>query len=136
VNYGSPHNRHSSPQLQRPVKIRHRDFSSHQTTTPVQNSAASSSHSTPFPRRETSSRPYQFTNPPSRHSASISDKPSPFGTNTCFGDEFGEEEEEDHKRLKIPKPQGEAGRPGRGGYTLRSKLNWSDTQFAQVKVRA
>jgi hypothetical protein len=38
-------------------------------------------------------------------------------------------------RPKIPKPQGEVGRPGRGGYTLRTALNWPFSEFNAVKVR-
>lgn len=35
---------------------------------------------------------------------------------------------------KIPKPQGEVGRPGRGGYNLRMALNWSPSEFNAVRV--
>ncbi|KAL0563451.1 hypothetical protein V5O48_018615 [Marasmius crinis-equi] len=34
---------------------------------------------------------------------------------------------------KIPKPEGEAGRPKRGGYNLEEKLGWDNTLLAQVK---
>ncbi|KAJ3740308.1 hypothetical protein EV360DRAFT_90432 [Lentinula raphanica] len=34
---------------------------------------------------------------------------------------------------KIPKPTGEAGRPGRGGYSLRAALKWSDEKHGKVK---
>jgi hypothetical protein len=36
---------------------------------------------------------------------------------------------------KIPKPQGEAGRPGRGGYNLERMLNWEPKSFKLLKVR-
>ncbi|KAJ3754710.1 hypothetical protein EV360DRAFT_73478, partial [Lentinula raphanica] len=34
---------------------------------------------------------------------------------------------------KIPKPVGEVGRPGRGGYNLRIQLQWQDDRFERVK---
>ncbi|KAJ8073082.1 hypothetical protein PM082_019950 [Marasmius tenuissimus] len=36
---------------------------------------------------------------------------------------------------KIPKPEGEAGRPRRGGYNLEKVLGWSPKHFNRVKVR-
>lgn len=41
---------------------------------------------------------------------------------------------EDNPLGKIPKPAGEAGRPGRGGYNLQAQLNWSVSEFERVKV--
>lgn len=35
---------------------------------------------------------------------------------------------------QIPKPHGEAGRPGRGGYTLRTAVTWSDKRYDRIKV--
>ena len=35
---------------------------------------------------------------------------------------------------KIPKPAGEPGRPGRGGYNLETALNWNHRAFAKFKV--
>lgn len=34
----------------------------------------------------------------------------------------------------IPKPEGEAGRPGRGGYNLEDTLAWSKEEYRQLKV--
>jgi len=34
----------------------------------------------------------------------------------------------------IQKPDGEAGRPGRGGYNLKKVLNWKEQDFKAVKV--
>ena len=36
---------------------------------------------------------------------------------------------------KIPKPEGEVGRPGRGGYNLHDSLGWQSNQFARLRVR-
>jgi hypothetical protein len=36
--------------------------------------------------------------------------------------------------FKIPKPQGEPGRPGRGGYTLESALNWNHNLYVKFKA--
>lgn len=38
--------------------------------------------------------------------------------------------------LKIPKPEGEAGRPGRGGYNLETALHWDASRFKKFKVRS
>jgi hypothetical protein len=35
---------------------------------------------------------------------------------------------------KIPKPDGEAGRPGRGGYNLEVALGWSPKLYKKLKV--
>jgi hypothetical protein len=35
---------------------------------------------------------------------------------------------------KIPKPNGEAGRPGRGGYNLEEQLGWGEAGFKELKV--
>ncbi len=35
---------------------------------------------------------------------------------------------------KLPKPEGEVGRPGRGGYNLQKALKWDSTTFDKVKV--
>jgi hypothetical protein len=35
---------------------------------------------------------------------------------------------------KIPKPEGEAGRPGRGGYNLVKELGWTTKQYEDVRV--
>jgi hypothetical protein len=35
---------------------------------------------------------------------------------------------------QIPKPTGEAGRPGRGGYNLEETLDWDSKEFAKLKV--
>jgi hypothetical protein len=35
---------------------------------------------------------------------------------------------------RVPKPQGEAGRPKRGGYTLKVALNWKAKDYKTLKV--
>jgi hypothetical protein len=35
----------------------------------------------------------------------------------------------------IPKPEGEAGRPGRGGYNLENALGWPGKEYRLLKVR-
>ncbi|KAJ3709919.1 hypothetical protein EV361DRAFT_955507 [Lentinula raphanica] len=51
--------------------------------------------------------------------------PTPF---TCGGVEPSSE-----VHTGIPKPEGEAGRPGRGGYNLQTILNWPNKRFKEVK---
>jgi hypothetical protein len=45
----------------------------------------------------------------------------------------GEDDDDGDNKL-IPKPEGEAGRPGRGGYNLEDKLGWRRKEFQQIKV--
>ncbi|KAF9072146.1 hypothetical protein BDP27DRAFT_1418288 [Rhodocollybia butyracea] len=35
---------------------------------------------------------------------------------------------------KVPKPPGEVGRPGRGGYNLRVQLQWTDEKYDKIKA--
>jgi hypothetical protein len=37
-------------------------------------------------------------------------------------------------KQQIPKPTGEAGQPGRGGYNLEETLNWDSKEFTKLKV--
>jgi hypothetical protein len=43
------------------------------------------------------------------------------------------EDEEDE--ALIPKPEGEAGRPGRGGYNVENALGWPGNEYRRLKVR-
>jgi len=45
-----------------------------------------------------------------------------------------EETPEEGTSHLIPKPDGEAGRPGRGGYNLEETLRWKKKEFKAVKV--
>lgn len=59
-----------------------------------------------------------------------------------FSEDKGEDEEEEYSSLseieeieeKIPKPRGEIGRPGRGGYNLEKQLNWDGVVLERFKV--
>ncbi|KAJ3759353.1 hypothetical protein EV360DRAFT_69584 [Lentinula raphanica] len=46
-----------------------------------------------------------------------------------FLDSDSDSEDDD----KIPKPVGEAGRPGRGGYSLQAALSWPEERYGKVK---
>lgn len=46
----------------------------------------------------------------------------------------GESEVEEQVVGQIPKPAGEAGRPGRGGYNLEKVLGWHADELKQLKV--
>lgn len=37
--------------------------------------------------------------------------------------------------VKIRKPEGESGRPGCGGYNLRTQLNWDTHEYKKLNVR-
>jgi len=49
----------------------------------------------------------------------------------CESDSSDSSTSEDHL---IPKPEGEAGRPGRGGYNLEEALGWEHKRYRRVKV--
>src|ERR1700690_4673123 len=44
------------------------------------------------------------------------------------------ESDESSGEEKIPKPPGEASRPGRGGYNLEAALGWHPNDYAEVRV--
>ena len=58
-----------------------------------------------------------------------SDSPSPSESTLSSLDEDDEESSN-----KIPKPAGEVGRPGRGGYNLEEKMGWGEDSFKKLKV--
>jgi len=57
-----------------------------------------------------------------------SDSPSPSESSLSSLD--GDEE----SSKKIPKPTGEVGRPGRGGYNLEEQMGWGETGFKKLRV--
>jgi hypothetical protein len=70
------------------------------------------------------------------------DKPAPSPQTTADltnqGSSLSEEEDDngsDNQSYKFPKPAGEAGRPGRGGYNLQEKLDWPLVKFENFRVR-
>lgn len=48
--------------------------------------------------------------------------------------EEGTSQHVDRRSSRIPKPPGEAGRPGSGGFSLPEALGWSKDYFASVQV--
>ena len=46
-----------------------------------------------------------------------------------------ETESQDDADMKIAKPAGEVGRPGRGGYSLEQVLDWNPRRMSEFKVR-
>ncbi|PIL35885.1 hypothetical protein GSI_01545 [Ganoderma sinense ZZ0214-1] len=49
------------------------------------------------------------------------------------GSTESEPESQDDADMKIPKPSGEVGRPGRGGYSLEQVLNWNPRHMSEFK---
>lgn len=47
---------------------------------------------------------------------------------------LSDSESDDDNDLLIPKPKGEAGRPGRGGYNLEDTLAWEAKDYRKIKV--
>jgi hypothetical protein len=62
---------------------------------------------------------------------SLSNSGSDMGASDGEGDTDESDEEGNNK---IPKPPGEAGRPGRGGYTLRVALRWNTKDYKKLQV--
>jgi len=52
-----------------------------------------------------------------------------------FDDSDQDSESSDDETL-IPKPNGEAGRPGRGGYNLEDALGWHAKEYSRFKVES
>lgn len=79
------------------------------------------------------------TCPPISKAASTRGATSTEGTTTHGAKSTGTSKEvrftqsEDDTKL-IPKPNGEVGRPGRGGYTLLNALGWHQDDYRTVKV--
>lgn len=48
--------------------------------------------------------------------------------------ESDETDDDDDTIGLIPKPSGEAGRPGRGGYNLKDTLGWAANDYEDFKV--
>lgn len=76
-----------------------------------------------FPRSRSRSR-----TPLPSDSASSLDSLSDSDSSSTSGASLSED-------LKIPKPAGEPGRPGRGGYTLYEALDWNPKAYTKFKVR-
>ena len=65
-----------------------------------------------------------------------SSPPSPSGATTSESEEDSDSSESwtDSDDRTIPKPPGEVGRPGRGGYTLNIALDWNPKAFKKLRV--
>ncbi|KAJ8074409.1 hypothetical protein PM082_015309 [Marasmius tenuissimus] len=98
---------------------------------------------------------------PTVTTSGLSQNPGPSGSSRCNSCQSGQQENFDEDQLVddhnspnntsnsclmtyaittsldddelIPKPKGEAGRPGSGGYTLEAALGWPDQKYAAVK---
>ena len=57
-------------------------------------------------------------------------------THGLRGDVWRDQEETSGalRRRKIPKPTGEVGRPGSGGYNLRAAMGWDDDDYERLRV--
>lgn len=95
-------------------------------TGPTRNHTSNSTHRfTPYPKRQ-----------PSKHSRSSTPKhrdltPGTESDGESQSDSSDSATSEDHL---IPKPDGEAGRPGRGGYNLEEALGWEHKKYCRIKV--
>lgn len=78
-------------------------------------------------RRKTPVVSFRSVSPASTHSSSVSEASDSLGnsTNSDSGSDDG----------LIPKPDGEAGRPSRGGYNLELELSWDVKRFRALKVK-
>lgn len=71
----------------------------------------------------------------SLHTSTNSDTSSSFDENEDCDGVTTDEDEPPEDNL-IPKPEGENGRPGRGGYNLEVALGWDSKTFRKLKARA
>lgn len=106
-----------------------------QTATPVNRQVRFSVPPTPDLRPTLQISPNRSSTP----NRSLSTHNNDNDSETSESDESSLEDEEDpenddSEEAKIPKPEGEAGRPGRGGYTLESVVQWNGTEFGRLKV--
>ena len=51
-----------------------------------------------------------------------------------MGDQISSAAVHETSSAKIPKPPGEAGRPGRGGYALKTALDWPEGRYKEAQV--
>lgn len=54
---------------------------------------------------------------------------------SCSPDSVASNSDDADADALIHKPEGEAGRPGRGGYNLETAVGWNTTVYHQLKVR-
>ena len=73
---------------------------------------------------------------PSKHSRSSTQKHRDVTPATeSDGDSDSDSGSATSEEPLIPKPDGEAGRPGRGGYNLEEALGWEHKKYRRIKVR-
>ena len=79
---------------------------------------------------------HRFTPYPKKHSRSLTPKHRD-ATSEIESDGVSESDSDNatSEDYLIPKPDGEVGRPGRGGYSLEKTLRWEHKKYSKVKVR-
>jgi hypothetical protein len=97
----------------------------------------------PYPKRHTtpSHFPLRSSTPKLKFTSKSSKRPNT--TSVSLDESVNSESEsslsslsdsESDDELLIPKPKGEAGRPGRGGYNLENTLGWEGKDYRKMKV--
>ena len=97
----------------------------------------------PYPKRHTtpSHFPLRSSTPKLKFTSKSSKRPNT--TSVSLDESVNSESEsslsslsdsESDDELLIPKPKGEAGRPGRGGYNLENTLGWEGKDYQKMKV--
>ena len=76
---------------------------------------------------------HRFTPFPNIRSRSLTPKRRDVTSGT-ESDSVSESDSDTSEDNLIPKPDGEAGRPGRGGYNLENALRWEHKKYCRVKV--
>ena len=102
-----------------------------ESATPTQNFLPPTPHSSshqprsPTPRLQRREVTFSIANDTTSDSSSKTDSPTPPSPRIIPADlDDG----------KIQKPEGEVGRPGRGGYNLQHVLQWQPQQFSQLQI--
>ena len=84
--------------------------------------------------KSASNTTHRFTPYPKKHSQSLTPKHQGV-TSESESDRASESDSDSASEdYLIPKPDGEVGRPGRGGYSLEQALRWEHKKYSKVKV--
>ena len=101
----------------------------------------------PYPGHTTPSHfPLRSSTPKLKATSKFSSKPPNTSKSVSLGIEsmtsdsesslssLSDSDSDDDNNLLIPKPEGEVGRPGRGGYNLENTLAWEGKDYRKMKV--
>jgi hypothetical protein len=86
---------------------------------------------TPYSKTRLRRQPNHPRSSTSKHRDVTPGPESDSGSDSDHSDSASSASSENHL---VPKPDGEAGRPGRGGYNLEEALGWEHKKYSRIKV--